>query len=109
MVAQSTPTVVPEPETEAQAEAQAEAEAEAQDVGITELRDNAEICHMIVVTCWDLLLEEIFWFQLTPFLDKVLPETYDRMVEELVDQVYDHYVQSQQGLPLAEQRMPETG
>ena len=110
MVAQSTPTVVPEPDTEAEGQADTEAQAQAQaDIGINELRTKAEICHMIVITCCDLLLEEIFWFQLTPFLDQMPWPTHDLMVDELVREIYDNYVQSQEDLPLEEQHMPEEG
>ena len=64
---------------------------------------------MLVVSCWDLLLEEIFHFQLSPFLDIEFPDTYKELVEELVHEVYDRYVDSQGNLPLEEQRMPEEG
>jgi hypothetical protein len=117
LVAQSTPTVLPAPEADEDADAdgdpdpdaQAQAQAEVQiEIGVKKLR-RKEICFSIFMTSCDLLLEEIFWFSLSPFLDKVSTSAYMLMVDELVSEIYDRYVESQEDLPLEERRMPEPG
>jgi hypothetical protein len=69
-------------------------------LSIEDLRNRAPICHTIVVSCVDILLQENCHSAFGPF---------QAFVEELVHHVYDRYLQSQRSLPLAAQWMPEEG
>ena len=88
MVAQSTPTVLPA--------AQAEVEVD---------RHIPPVCLILLGICFHFVLEESLHVPCL-FLGA---ESFNAYLEEVVQNIYNRYVQSQQDLPLEEQRMPEEG
>jgi hypothetical protein len=116
LVAQSTPTVDPDAEADTGADAGADGAAAGADAGadagginLKLMPTNQPLWFSIYVACSDLIAEELFYHDLSPFLDMEEPETWEMMVQELVDEVHNRYVTSQQGLPVEEQRMLEAG
>jgi len=88
MVAQSTPTVLPA--------AQAEVEVD---------RHIPPVCLMLLGICLHFVLEESLQ---VPYLF-LGAESFNAYLEEVVHEIYNRYVSSQENLPWEEQRMPEAG
>jgi hypothetical protein len=91
MVAQSTPTVLPA--------AQAETEGD---------KHIQPICHMLVATSLDLVLDESLNLPHL-FLGVEASESFQAFLEEVVHEIYYRYISSQEDLPWKERRMPEAG